>query len=153
MHTGSYTQMYTVHEPVRHTHGPGKCVGMYRMSEYSGFILEILWGRKFWSDATGCRTTQVSDFTSSAVFGFFTIYVMSFLTSQWLLSYQGQIYNYGYLASFSTILQWFCFIDVENLSTSVPRETHQPVTRKGQTLLILYWVHTPYNGTNWHSHL
>ena len=47
MHTGSYTQMYTVHEPVRHTKGPGKCVGMYRMSEYSGFILEILWGRKF----------------------------------------------------------------------------------------------------------
>jgi hypothetical protein len=53
---------------------------------------------------------QVSDCTSSAVFGFFSIYVMSFLTSQWFLSYQGQIYNYGYLASFSTILQWFCFI-------------------------------------------
>jgi hypothetical protein len=43
--------------------------------------------------------------TITLVFGFFTIYVMSFLTSQWLLSYQGQIYNYGYLASFSTILQ------------------------------------------------
>jgi hypothetical protein len=25
--------------PIRHTKGPGKCVGLYRISEYSGFIL------------------------------------------------------------------------------------------------------------------
>jgi hypothetical protein len=25
--------------PIRHTKGPGKCVGLYRILEYSGFIL------------------------------------------------------------------------------------------------------------------
>jgi hypothetical protein len=24
---------------IRHTKGPGKCVGMYRLSKYSGFIM------------------------------------------------------------------------------------------------------------------
>ena len=55
---------------IRHTKGPGKCVGLYRMSEYSGFILvnrnslepSIL------SDVTGCRKTQVFDCTSSTVY-------------------------------------------------------------------------------------
>ena len=42
------------------------------MSEYSGFIYlaEILWDHKFLSDVTGCRKTQVSDYTSSTVLSF-----------------------------------------------------------------------------------
>ena len=45
----------------RHTKGPGKCVGLYRMSEYSRFILvkEILWDHKFLSYVTGCQKSQV----------------------------------------------------------------------------------------------
>ena len=34
---------------IRHTKGPGKCIGMYRMSEYSSFILvnRNIWDLKF----------------------------------------------------------------------------------------------------------
>ena len=55
---------------IRHTKGPGKCVGLYRMSEYSGFILVligILRNDQFLSDVTGCLKTRVSDCTSSTV--------------------------------------------------------------------------------------
>ena len=52
---------------IRHTKGPGKCVGLYRMSEYSGFILvyrnnfgsiNFYW---FWQDVRKlrCRIAQV----------------------------------------------------------------------------------------------
>jgi len=37
---------------IRHTKGPVKCVGIYRMLVYSGFILEILWDNQFLSDCT-----------------------------------------------------------------------------------------------------
>ena len=53
---------------IQRTKGPGKCAGLYRMSEYSGFILviiNILWDHKYLSDVTECRKTQVSDCTSS----------------------------------------------------------------------------------------
>jgi hypothetical protein len=55
---------------IRYTKGPGKCVRLYRMSEYSGFIYlaEILWDHTFFPDVTGCRKTQVSDCTSSTVY-------------------------------------------------------------------------------------
>ena len=39
---------------IRHTKGPGKCVGLHRMSEFSGLILETekLWDHKFLSGVT-----------------------------------------------------------------------------------------------------
>ena len=54
---------------IRRTKEPGKCVGLYRMSEYSGliYLTEILWDHHFLSDPTGCRKTQVSECTSSIV--------------------------------------------------------------------------------------
>ena len=51
--------------------GPGKCVGLYKISENSGFILvvtEILWDHTFLSDVIRCQKTQVSDYTSSTVY-------------------------------------------------------------------------------------
>jgi hypothetical protein len=35
----SYIYIYSETCLILHTKGPGKCVGLYRMSEYSGFIL------------------------------------------------------------------------------------------------------------------
>ena len=57
---------------IRHTKGPWKCVGLYKMSEYSGlsYLTEILWDLKFLSDVTGCRKTQMSDCTGSTVLDF-----------------------------------------------------------------------------------
>ena len=51
---------------IRHTKGPGKCVGLYRMSEYSGFILfnRNTLGPLFF---VGCRKTLVLDCSSSTV--------------------------------------------------------------------------------------
>ena len=34
-----HTHVIHVQCLIQHTKGPGKCVGLYRMSEYSGFIL------------------------------------------------------------------------------------------------------------------
>ena len=54
---------------IRHTRGPGKFVGLYRMSEYSDFI----WvntntlDHKFLSDVTEWWKTHVSDCTSFTV--------------------------------------------------------------------------------------
>jgi hypothetical protein len=51
--------------------GPGKCVRLYKTSEYSGFILvnsNTVRDHKFLSDVTGCRKSQVLDCTSSTVF-------------------------------------------------------------------------------------
>ena len=55
---------------MRHTKAPGKCVGLYRLSEYSGFffqLTEILWDHKFLSDVTGfgklrCQIAHVFQF-------------------------------------------------------------------------------------------
>ena len=53
----------------RHTKGPGGCVILFRMSEYSDFILvnRNIVGPKFLADVTGCLKTRVSDCTSSTV--------------------------------------------------------------------------------------
>ena len=50
-----------------HIKGPGKCVRLYRILEYSGFIIvnRNLWDHKCLSDVTECQKTQVSDYTSS----------------------------------------------------------------------------------------
>jgi len=52
------------------TKGPGKSVELYRISEYSGFILVNgkLWDHKCLSDVTGSQKRQVSDCTSSTVY-------------------------------------------------------------------------------------
>ena len=54
---------------IRHTKGPGKCVGLYRISEYLGFILvnKNTVDHTFLSDVTECQKTRVSDCTSSTV--------------------------------------------------------------------------------------
>ena len=54
---------------IRHTKGPGKCVGLYRMSEYTGFILVYRNTRdhKFLLDVTGCRKTKVLECRSYTV--------------------------------------------------------------------------------------
>ena len=64
-----YIYIYSGTCLIRHTKGPKKCVGLYRMSEYSGFITEILCSHRstFLSDVTGCQKTQISDWTSSIV--------------------------------------------------------------------------------------
>ena len=51
---------------IRHTKEPGKCVRLYRMSEYSGFILVKIntLGPKIF---VRCQKTQVSDCTSPTV--------------------------------------------------------------------------------------
>jgi hypothetical protein len=52
-------------------HTPWKCVGLYRTSEYSGFILvyrNTLGPKVFVSDVTGIKKIQVSDCKSSTVY-------------------------------------------------------------------------------------
>jgi hypothetical protein len=56
----SYAYIYRGTCLIRHTKGPGKCVGMYKISEYSGIIL-VNRNHKFLSDVIGCRITQMSD--------------------------------------------------------------------------------------------
>ena len=67
--TSPGTSIYSGTYLIRHTKGPEKCDRLYRMSEYSGFILatEILWDHKFLLDVTGCRNTRVSYCTSCTV--------------------------------------------------------------------------------------
>ena len=42
---------------IRHTKGPGKCVRLYRMSEYSGFILANT-KQKYFGTINFCRMSQ-----------------------------------------------------------------------------------------------
>jgi len=55
---------------IRHTKGPGKCFGLYRMSEYSGVFLvnrNTLGSYIF----VGSQKTQVPDCTGSTVYAFY----------------------------------------------------------------------------------
>ena len=49
---------------IRPTKGPGKCVGLFRMSEYFILVNRYIWDHESLSDVTGYRKTQVSDCTS-----------------------------------------------------------------------------------------
>jgi hypothetical protein len=51
---------------IRHSNGPGKCLGLYRMLVYSGFILvnSYTLGPYIFVDVTGCQKTHISDYNT-----------------------------------------------------------------------------------------
>ena len=61
---------------IRHTKGSWKCVGLYRMSENSCFILvnRSTWNHKLLSDVTRCQKPQVLDCTGSTVYVYMTYF-------------------------------------------------------------------------------
>ena len=55
---------------IRHSNGPGKCLGLCRMLVYSGFILVNSYnlGPYIFVDVTGYQKAHISDYTSSTVY-------------------------------------------------------------------------------------
>jgi len=112
-------EMWRIAQDVRtcliwHNNGPGKCVGLHRMSEYSDSILvnrNTLGPYIFF----GCRKTQVSDCTTSTVYA----YILYILQPGIWMSREVALYPTKYSKSFDLfsiqVEQYYFHISICNV--------------------------------------